>query len=290
MHVSVLLDEVITGLGIQQDGVYVDATGGVGGHAEAIANRLSDAGRLYVFDCDAEAISQLGARFRTDKRVIVQQARFSELFDILRDGGEIPINGLIADLGISSVQLDDPERGIGLQQMGPLDMRLDQRRPLTAAQVVNSYPEAELIRVFRELGEERYARKMARAIVHDRQKKLFATTQEFAGLAERVLGFAYRRQRLHPARRVFQGLRIEVNQELGELAALLAGLPDVIGPDGKVAVISFHSLEDRLVKRGFKGLAQQGWKIVTKKPITPGADEQQLNPRSRSAKLRLIER
>lgn len=290
MHVSVLLAETVGALNLRPDGVYVDATGGAGGHSAELLKSLGPNGRLWVNDQDPQAVEALEKKFAGDGRVQVLRSKFSELFHNLKERGVSQIDGLMADLGFSSTQMDDGARGLSFMADGPLDMRLDPSTGSTAADLVNELPEKELADLFYKLGEERHSRKIARAIAYDRQEKTFETTRDLAGLAERVLGPLYRRQKIHPATRLFMALRIAVNRELEELEALLEGLEGMMAPGGRVALISFHSLEDRIVKRKFATWGMGDWKRVTKKPLIPTEDEMRSNPRSRSAKLRVIEK
>lgn len=282
MHVPVLLNETLEFLNVKERGVVADVTGGGGGHSTEILKRLGEAGRLIILDRDPQAAQELTRRF-TDPRVSVFCARFSELIDILEREKISPLTGLIADLGVSSFQLDDPARGFSFQP-GPLDMRMDFTQGESAAEIIGRVNEKELADLFFNLGEERHSRKIARAVIHDRQK--IKTTEDLARLAERVLG----RGRIHPATRIFQALRIAVNEELEELEHLLKALPSLMAPAGRTVLISFHSLEDRRVKTAFKNLKLEGWNVLTKKPLQPGDVECRQNPRSRSAKLRAIEK
>ncbi len=288
MHVSVMKEELVDGIFTNPDGVYVDATGGAGGHSEEILKRLSATGRLIVSDCDARTHARLEQKFKGDARCKVVRARFSELDAALKNVDRI--DGLMADVGISSDQLDDAAYGIGFKTDGPLDMRLDERLQDTAADLVNTLELDDLTVIFRDCGEERHAHRVARSIVDQRAIKPFETTGELKALAERCLNFFYRGQRIHPATRIFQGLRIAVNSELGELESLLKGPLERLNAGGRAGIISFHSLEDRIVKWRFKELAKGDWKILTKRPLTPSEEEEKENPRSRSAKLRVIER
>lgn len=290
MHESVLLKEAVDGLSVQQGGCYVDVTGGRGGHSQAILQELSEEGRLFIFDRDLTAVEELGKKFLKEERVEVIHAAFSEVFEILKSRNIKNVSGVLADLGVSSPQLDDPERGFSFRFNAPLDMRMDQSAALSAAEVVAQSTEEELADIFFYFGQERYSRKLARAIVHDRKLKPFETTQDLVGLIERVLGRYYRKVALHPATRVFQALRIFVNGELDQLGVLLDRAPEFLEPKGRLAIISFHSLEDRMVKKAFRQRGLKGFKVITKKPICPSDQEVEKNKRSRSAKLRILER
>lgn len=290
MHVSVLRREVIEYLQIDPCGIYVDATAGCGGHATEILKKLGPHGVLVMADCDDKALEKLQPQFSVEKRCHLFRARFSELFGILQQNGWVPIHGLLADLGFSTDQLEDPLRGMSFQLEAPLDMRLDSRLDETAADLLARRTETELGDLIFQYGEERYARKLARALVKKRRLRPLKTTTDLARAAEEVLGSYYRRQKIHPATRLFQALRIAVNHEIEELQQLLDKIPNMLRRGGRAAVISFHSLEDRTVKRSFKDLGRQGWKIITKKPVNPSDEERTTNPRSRSAKLRVIEK
>ncbi len=289
MHVTVLRQEVVDFLHIQKEGFYLDATAGEGGHAEEILKRLGSLGRLMLSDCDPAAYTNLQKKFGNDSRCQVVRKRFSELFDITTKNQGC-FQGIVADLGFSSVQLNDPQRGLSFQADGPLDMRLDSRRSATAADLLDEMDEKDLADLFWRFGEERGSRRIAREIVRRRNEAPLETTAELAGLAVQVLGPLYRRQKIHPATRIFQALRIAVNHELEELHALLKLLPVLLAPGGRAVLISFHSLEDRIVKNEFKRLKGEGWQIITKKPVVPADEEIKGNPRSRSAKLRVIEK
>jgi 16S rRNA (cytosine1402-N4)-methyltransferase len=304
VHTPVLLPEVLAALNIQASGTYMDATFGRGGHAGAILEKLIANGRLLCLDRDAEAVAEARARFSEDPRVAVFHAPFSSLAacaDQVRAG--LKFDGILFDLGVSSPQIDDATRGFSFMQDGPLDMRMTAGEGLSAADVVNRAPLEELIRIFREFGEERLAPRIARAIVMDRQVKPFERTVELAQLIARVA--RSRERHKHPATRVFQALRIHVNRELEELAEALEAAMQRLAPCGRLAVISFHSLEDRMVKQFLRrhslpdpmyaGLpqiplhARPKLKLVGKS-VEPDADESRRNPRARSARLRVAVR
>ncbi len=306
-HTPVLLPEVLAALNVRAGGVYLDATFGRGGHAGAILEKLTLNGRLLCLDRDSVAIAEARTRFASDPRVAIFLAPFSALgacADRVRPG--LKFDGILFDLGVSSPQLDDPSRGFSFIKDGPLDMRMSKGEGLSAADVVNGASEAELIRIFREFGEERYATRIARAIVTDRALRPFERTSQLAGLIERVARAPRGAARTkHPATRVFQALRIHVNRELDELQAALEVALERLEPQGRLAVISFHSLEDRMVKQFMRrhsladpmyaGLpeipahARPKLKLVGKS-ISPPAEETELNPRARSARLRVAER
>ncbi len=303
-HAPVLLWQAVEALNVKADGVYLDATFGRGGHAQAILERLLADGRLLCLDRDAQAVAAARARFGADARVAIFQRAFSALAacaDEVRPG--LCFDGILFDLGVSSPQLDEPERGFSFMQDGPLDMRMSAGVGRSAADVVNEASEAELIRIFRDFGEERYAPRIARAILADRADTPFARTLQLAEMIARVA--PTRERNKHPATRVFQALRIHVNDELGELRLALDAAFTRLLPRGRLAVISFHSLEDRIVKQFLRkhsladpmyaGLpeipphARPGLRLVGK-PIVPDETETANNPRARSARLRVAER
>ncbi|MGO9950177.1 MAG: 16S rRNA (cytosine(1402)-N(4))-methyltransferase RsmH [Steroidobacteraceae bacterium] len=304
VHTPVLLPQVLAALNIQASGTYMDATFGRGGHAEAILEKLIQNGRLLCLDRDAAAVAEAGARFSQDPRVAVFHARFSSLAacaDRVQPG--LKLDGILFDLGVSSPQLDDAARGFSFMQDGPLDMRMTAGEGVSAADVVNHAPLEELIRIFREYGEERLAPRIARAIVADRQVKPFEGTAELAQMIARVA--RSRERHKHPATRVFQALRIHVNGELQELKAALEAALQRLAPGGRLAVISFHSLEDRMVKQFMRrhsladpmyaGLpnipvhARPTLRLVGKS-VEPDLAECSTNPRARSARLRVAAR
>jgi 16S rRNA (cytosine1402-N4)-methyltransferase len=303
-HRAVLLPQVLTALNIRASGTYLDATFGRGGHAEAILEKLTLDGRLLCLDRDPVAIAEAKARLGSDSRVRLFLAPFSTLgacADAVEPG--LALDGILFDLGVSSPQLDEPARGFSFMQDGPLDMRMSQGEGLSAADVVNGAAESELARIFRVYGEERFAGRIARAIVTDRQKQPFTRTRELAGLIERVA--PSRERHKHPATRIFQALRIHVNRELAELETALEAARVRLAPQGRLAVISFHSLEDRMVKRFMRAHAQpdpmyaglpdipphaRPKLALVGKSIEPDANESSRNPRSRSARLRVAVR
>jgi 16S rRNA (cytosine1402-N4)-methyltransferase len=286
VHLPVMLREVIEILNPERGGIYVDATVGPGGHAEAILGKLGEGDMLIGLDRDEEAVRIARERVK-DRRFVLRKAAFSEIDRVVRDAGAEKVDGVVFDLGVSMLQMRLPERGFSFLSDEPLDMRMDREEEVSAEEIVNSYPQRELERVLREYGEERHARKIARAIVHRRRKQRIHTCRELAGLVSAVSG---RRGRIHPATRTFQALRVEVNRELEELREGLQKALSVLASEGRMAVISYHSLEDRLVK-GFMREASSGGavKVLTKKPLRPGSDEVRANPSARSAKLRAAE-
>jgi len=277
-HHPVMLAETLEYLAIQPGGTYLDCTAGLGGHTTAIAARLTAGGRLISNDRDPQSLEMAmrnSAEF--SERIEFQHAEFSEL-------QLTGLDGLVADLGVSRFQLTDPERGFSFQSDGPLDMRMDQTRGMTAADLVNQTAEKELADWLYQYGEERRARKIARALVRARPVR---STLHLAGVVEQAVP---RTGPIHPATRTFQALRILVNREMDELDALLVAAPKMVRPGGRVVIISFHSLEDRRVKDSFRELGQLGEALIlTKKPVVPSEQEIRENPPSRSAKLRAVE-
>ncbi len=282
-----MCERVVEMLRIRREGAYVDATVGLGGHAEAIVRELGPRGRLIGIDRDEEAIREAASRL-ADSRVTLVRGDFSDMEEMVRAQGILHADGILFDLGISSAQLRTPERGFSFASDAPLDMRMDKSQPLTARDIVNRYPEEELERLLREYGEERHARRIAAAIKRQRAKKPIETCAELARIVEQV----YRvRGRIHPATKTFQALRIAVNRELDELREALSASVTLLARGGRLCVISYHSLEDRIVKHCFADQARKGlFSVLTKKPITPRPDELRGNPSSRSAKLRVAER
>ena len=291
-HVPVLLEESLEYLNVQPGGVYVDATLGLGGHSAAIARKLGGAGRLICFDRDPEAMGKAQARLAAVAEELgaempqVQYVPrpFSEIAEVIEPGS---LDGLLADFGVSSLQLDEAHRGFSFRADGPLDMRMDSRSELTAQQVVNQADEEDLANLIYEFGEERRSRRIARAIVRARP---IETTAELARVISAVAP-SMKGDKIHPATRTFQALRIRVNDEIGEIQSLLKSAESLLKPGGRVVLISFHSLEDRPVKDRFKEAAKAGTlEILTKKPVVAGEQESLRNPRSRSAKLRAAEK
>lgn len=304
-HASVLLAESVGGLAPRDGGVYVDATCGLGGHAEAILEASAPAGRVLGLDRDPDAIARATARLaRFGARIRIVEASFSEVAARARAEGFDRVDGVLADLGVSSLQLDAPERGFSFMRAGPLDMRMGPSVGPTAAELLDRVDAETLADILREFGEVPRPRAVAEAILSARARGALTTTDALAEVVARASG-GRRGAPTHPATRAFQAIRIAVNRELDELAALLAALPDLVRPGGRAAIISFHSLEDRMVKRAFedpppevlpRGLPVEPvrvrgpWQVITKKPIVPSADETAANPRARSAKLRIAER
>jgi 16S rRNA (cytosine1402-N4)-methyltransferase len=290
-HRPVMPREAVELLAPAPGKVIVDATVGMGGHSLAMLPALMPTGQLMAMDCDADAIERARARLAEfAPHVQFLHANFRQLRETLEELGVSGVHGVLADVGISSLHVETPERGFSFLRDGPLDMRMDQRSSVTAASLINRMPEPDLVHVIQTYGEERFARRIARKIVQTRRAQPIRTTTQLARLiTEAVPGRGG--GRLHPATRTFQALRIAVNDELGALEALLAALPDVLLPGGRAVLISFHSLEDRLVKRSFQQAAREGvYRLLTKKPLVPSEEEARDNPRARSAKLRAVER
>ena len=291
-HEPVLLEEVMATLAPQAGGTYVDGTVNGGGHAAGLLQRSAPDGRLLAIDVDGQALETArGTLADYGSRVSLVQGSFTDLGSIAEKHGFYPADGVLLDLGVSMTQLSNPQRGFSFQLEGPLDMRLDPERGTTAAELVNTLPESELADLLYEYGEERRSRRIARAIVRSRPLR---TTTELANLVARAIG---RRGRIHPATRTFQALRIAVNDELEVLARGLRQAVDILAPGGRLAVIAFHSLEDRIVKHYFRRLAgeEEGvsgpvLQLLTRKPVRPSAAERGRNRASRSAKLRAVER
>jgi 16S rRNA (cytosine1402-N4)-methyltransferase len=287
-HVPVLLEEALQLLGVHPGGVYLDGTLGLGGHAAEILRRTGPEGRVIGFDKDAETLARAREALRPfGERVRLVHADFRQAPRAL--GGE-RVDGILLDLGVSSLQLDQAERGFSFRAEGPLDMRMDRSQGPTAADLVNRLPESELADLIYRYGEERASRRIARAIVAARQRKHLATTAELAAVVRRAAGRS-RRPGLDPATRTFQALRIAVNQELEGLEETLSELAACLRPRGRLVVIAFHSLEDRAVKQTFRTLAGGGsYALLTRKPVRPSPEETRSNPRARSARLRALSR
>jgi len=304
-HVSVLVREVIGFLRPAPGGRYVDGTLGGGGHSEAVLAASAPDGQVLGLDRDDEAIAAARERLQIfGARAITRQASFAEVREVLAEIGWLAADGMILDLGVSSWQIDAPQRGFSFRLGGRLDMRMDRRQSLDAYHLVNTAPAQELVRIFRDYGEEPQARRIAERIAAERKQRSLDTTDQLARLVEGVKGL--RRRDHHPATQVFQALRIAVNQELDQLEHFLADGFEVLRPGGRMVIISFHSLEDRLVKNAFRRWSRAclcppralvcrcGWsrkvKVLTKRPVAPGPAETAANPRARSAKLRAVER
>ena len=307
-HYSVLLNETIENLNIKPDGIYVDGTLGGGGHAYQVASRLSEKGRLIGIDQDADAIAAAGERLKEfgDKITIIR-SNYANMKEELHAIGIEHVDGIVLDLGVSSFQLDTPERGFTYRdENAPLDMRMDDRQSLTAKDIVNGYSEMDLYRIIRDYGEDKFAKNIAKHIVQERAKKPIETTGELTEIIRASIPMKVQVTGGHPAKRTFQAIRIELNKELEVLQNNLDDMIDLLNPGGRTCIITFHSLEDRIVKTNFKrnenpctcpsdfpvcvcGKKSKG-KVVTRKPILPSEEELEVNSRSKSAKLRVFER
>ncbi|MBT8069186.1 MAG: 16S rRNA (cytosine(1402)-N(4))-methyltransferase RsmH [Gammaproteobacteria bacterium] len=301
-HQAVLLEEAVSSLRVRGDGIYLDATFGRGGHSRAIMAKLTEQGRLYTLDKDPQAVAAGLAEWGDDPRFSIVQGSFAEMDRMVREWQiERNLDGILLDLGVSSPQLDDPERGFSFRNGGPLDMRMDPTTGVSAAEWLAETPEREMSRVFWEFGEERHARRIARSIVNARQQQPLETTTQLAELIATTIG---KHEKKHPATRCFQAIRIVVNDELGDLASGLDAAIRQLRPGGRLVAISFHSLEDRLVKRTFREAARPGrvrrnipahpdWSPRLKligKAIRPSEQEISANPRARSAIMRVAEK
>ncbi len=306
-HRSVLLEETIDGLQIIPDGIYVDGTLGGGGHSYEVCRRLGDKGSIIGIDQDAAAIEAAGIRLKDfGEKVTIVRSNYRDMKSKLHELGIDKVDGIILDLGVSSYQLDTAERGFSYRADAPLDMRMDTRQQITARDIVNDYGEEELYRVIRDYGEDKFARNIAKHIVMERGKHPIETTGELTEIVRRAIPMKYQKRSGHPAKRTFQAIRIELNRELEVLRDSLDDMIELLNPGGRLCIITFHSLEDRIVKSAFKknenpctcppdfpvcvcGKVSKG-SIVTRKPILPGEEEMELNSRSKSAKLRIFER
>lgn len=282
-HVPVMMKEVLEGLKVNPDGLYWDGTFGRGGHSGEILALLGPHGKLIATDRDETAEQAAGEI--DDSRFEFRRGSLSDVIDEMPQ----PLTGLLWDLGCSTPQLKDAERGFSFKEDGPLDMRMDQSQTLTAADIVNETPETELANLIYEFGEERLSRRIARWIVERRQESPIEDTQTLANICRRAYPKKY--HRIDPATRTFQALRIVVNDELGQIRDILPKALDLLGPGGRAVIISFHSLEDRIVKHQFRDLSKGGgFRLITKKPLVPNEEESRGNPAARSSKLRIIER
>ncbi|MBQ5760790.1 MAG: 16S rRNA (cytosine(1402)-N(4))-methyltransferase RsmH [Clostridia bacterium] len=306
-HVSVLPGECMDGLNIKPDGIYVDGTTGGGGHSFLIASQLSDQGRLICVDRDDDALEAAGKRLAPlGKNITFVKSNFSRIKDVLEELEIEKIDGILFDLGVSSYQLDNGERGFSYMTDAPLDMRMDRQQALTAYEVVNTYSRDDLKRIIKDYGEERYAGPIAAAICRRREDKPIETTLELTDVIKSAMPAAAKREKQHPAKRTFQAIRIEVNSELSSVEQAMGDSIECLAPGGRIAVISFHSLEDRLVKRAFANAAQgctcpksfpvcicgnkPKVKLISRGVIIATEEELEQNPRSRSAKLRVAEK
>ena len=306
-HKSVLLFETIDNLNIKPDGIYVDGTLGGGGHSFQILKQLGDGGRLIGIDQDEDALKAAGERLAIfEDKVTTVRSNYCHMKQVLHDLGIEKVSGIVLDLGVSSYQLDEPERGFTYREDVPLDMRMDRRNPKTAKNIVNEYSEMELFRIIRDFGEDKFAKNIAKHIVAARQKKEIETTGELIEIIKAAIPAKVRATGGHPAKKTFQAIRIELNAELEVLQNSLAEMIDLLEDGGRICVITFHSLEDRIVKTIYKtnenpctcpshfpvcvcGKKPKG-KVITRKPIVPSEEELEYNSRAKSSKLRVFER
>ena len=306
-HIPIMLNQVIEGLDIKPDGIYVDGTLGGGGHSYEIAKRLVSGGRLIGIDQDEAAIKAAGVRLSEfSDRVTIVRSNYAQMVSVLQSLGIEQVDGILLDLGVSSHQLDNAERGFSYMEDAPLDMRMDRRQEKTARDIVNYYSQAELTRIIREYGEDKFAAKIAAKIMASRENKPIETTGELAEIIKSAIPMKYRLTGGHPAKRTFQAIRIELNRELGVLEESIEGMLDILSDGGRMAVITFHSLEDRIVKTAFRkaespctcpsdfpicvcGKKSKGF-VVSRKPVVPSDEEMERNPRAKSSKLRIFVR
>lgn len=306
-HKSVLLEETVNGLNIKPDGIYVDGTLGGGGHAWEVCSRLNDKGSFIGIDQDAAAIEAASARLRDfGERVTIVRSNYCDMKSQLQQLGIDKVDGIVLDLGVSSYQLDTAERGFSYRVDVPLDMRMDRRQSMTARDIVNDYSEMDLFRIIRDYGEDKFAKNIAKHTVLERAKGPIETTGQLTEIIRQSIPMKFQKNAGHPAKRTFQAIRIELNRELEVLRDSLDTMIDLLNPGGRICIITFHSLEDRIVKSIFKrnenpctcpshfpvcvcGNVSKG-KVITRKPILPSEEELEYNSRSKSAKLRIFER
>lgn len=305
-HISVLLNETIEGLNIKPDGIYADGTLGGAGHSYQIASKLNGLGRLIGFDQDEDAITASTERLKEFKNVTIVRSNYRNMKEELNNRGIEKVDGILLDLGVSSYQLDTVSRGFSYKEAAPLDMRMDNRNEVTARDIVNNYSQGDLFRIIRDYGEDKFAANIAKHIVMNREVKPIETTTELAEIVKAAIPMKFRKQGGHPAKQTFQAIRIELNSELSVLKESLMDMIDLLNPNGRICIITFHSLEDRIVKNIFKeaedpctcpknfptcvcGKKSKG-KVITRKPILPSEEELKLNSRSKSAKLRIFEK
>lgn len=291
-HIPVLKDEAIEALAIREDGVYVDATVGLGGYTASIADQLST-GKVIGFDADSKALAIAEEKLaKYQDKIILKHSNFRYIDRVLGELNITTVDGIVADLGLSSMELDDGSRGFSFREDALLDMRFDiESQEFTAWDIVNTYSQDELTQLFKTLGDEPFSGRIARVIVEARRVKKIETTQELADIIVSIVPKKFAKKSIHPATRVFQALRMEVNDEIGALKSLLSSSFSLLSPTGRLVIVSFHSGEDRIVKQMFRDWYQLGLgTILTKKPIIPTDSEIHLNPRSRSAKLRIIQK
>ena len=306
-HVSVLLNETIRELDIKPDGIYVDGTLGGAGHATEVCKRLGDCGRFVGIDQDEIAIATSAKRLEQfGDKVSVVRSNYSNMVKVIQDLGIDKVDGIVLDLGVSSYQLDTPERGFTYREDVDLDMRMDQRQELTAKDIINTYTEYDLYRIIRDYGEDKFAKNIAKHIVSNRSEKPINTTFELNEIIKNAIPMKVRKKGGHPSKKTYQAIRIELNKELDVLQNTLADMIDLLNPGGRICIITFHSLEDRIVKSIFRNSenpctcppsfpvcmcnAVSKGKVITRKPILPSDEEMEVNSRSKSAKLRVFER
>ena len=306
-HVSVLLQETVDGLNVKPDGIYVDGTLGGGGHSYEVCTRLGAKGSIIGIDQDEAAIEAASIRLKDfGEKVTIVRSNYCDMKSRLHELGIDKVDGIMLDLGVSSYQLDTADRGFSYREDAPLDMRMDQRSEMTARDIVNDYSEMDLYRVIRDYGEDKFAKNIARHIVRERAKRPIETTGELTEVIRHAIPMKFQKKTGHPAKRTFQAIRIELNRELDVLRDSLDDMIDMLNPGGRLCFITFHSLEDRIVKSAFKknenpctcpsdfpvcvcGKVSKG-RVITRKPILPSEEEMEVNSRSKSAKLRIFER
>lgn len=306
-HVSVLLQETVDGLNVKPDGIYVDGTLGGGGHSYEVCTRLGAKGSIIGIDQDEAAIEAASIRLKDfGEKVTIVRSNYCDMKSRLHELGIDKVDGIMLDLGVSSYQLDTADRGFSYREDAPLDMRMDQRSEMTARDIVNDYSEMDLYRVIRDYGEDKFAKNIARYIVRERAKRPIETTGELTEVIRHAIPMKFQKKTGHPAKRTFQAIRIELNRELDVLRDSLDDMIDMLNPGGRLCIITFHSLEDRIVKSAFKknenpctcpsdfpvcvcGKVSKG-RVITRKPILPSEEEMEVNSRSKSAKLRIFER
>ena len=305
-HEPIMLNECIENLSIKKDGIYVDGTLGGAGHAKSVCEKLKGEGRFIGIDQDEDAIAVAGERLKEFPFVTIVRSNYEAMASVLKEQGISKVNGIMLDLGVSSYQLDTAERGFTYKVDAPLDMRMDNRMEKTAKDIVNEYSEMELFRMIRDYGEDQFAKNIAKHIVRMRQEKPLETTYELVEAIKAAIPAKIRMNTGHPAKKTFQAIRIELNRELEVLENTLDDMVELLAPGGRLCVITFHSLEDRIVKVKFKeyenpctcppsfpvcmcGKKSKG-KVITRKPILPSDEELELNSRSKSAKLRIFEK
>ncbi|MGL5244399.1 MAG: 16S rRNA (cytosine(1402)-N(4))-methyltransferase RsmH [Sarcina sp.] len=305
-HVSVLLDECINALDIKEGGIYVDCTLGGAGHSSEIVKKLSKEGRLIGIDQDKDALKAAGERLKEFNNVTLVHSNFYNIYNVLNDLELKGVDGILMDLGVSSYQLDNGDRGFSYMQDAPLDMRMNRENSFSAYDIVNNYSEEELFRIIKEYGEEKFAKRVANFIVKARMDKSIESTLQLVDIIKAAIPAKARREGPHPAKRTFQAIRIEVNKELEIIEQTIKDGVKKLNSGGRMAIITFHSLEDRIVKNTFRALEnpctcpsefpicicnkKPEVKVITRKPIEPSKEELEFNPRSRSAKLRIIQK